>query len=255
MAADVRNAAGRTIAGSTPATQVAEDHRAGRAGRRGRRAGRRAAHRPGPAGRAGRALACEPDGAAARRAGVGPGRHETERFAVLLRELAAEGVAVVLVEHDMKLVMEVCDAIHVLDFGQIIAGRHAGGDPGRRRRARGLPRCRSHAERRLPSTPRRQPGDPTTRRCSSCAASEAALRAHRGAARHRPGRARRQRRRRARPERRRQDHDAAGLRPGCTEPTAGDVLWPGAGSTAPRPTTWPAPGCASSPRVAASSRT
>jgi branched-chain amino acid transport system ATP-binding protein len=28
---------------------------------------------------------------------------------------------VVLVEHDMQLVMDVCDTIHVLDFGRIIA--------------------------------------------------------------------------------------------------------------------------------------
>jgi branched-chain amino acid transport system ATP-binding protein len=46
---------------------------------------------------------------------------ETEEFASLLRELAQGGMAVVLVEHDMKLVMEVCDVINVLDFGSILA--------------------------------------------------------------------------------------------------------------------------------------
>jgi len=46
---------------------------------------------------------------------------ETEAFGRLLRELAHEGIAVVLVEHDMQLVMQVCDMIHVLDFGRIIA--------------------------------------------------------------------------------------------------------------------------------------
>ena len=59
----------------------------------------------------------------------------------LLRELAAEGMAVVLVEHDMQLVIGVCDVIHVLDFGRIIAVGHAGRDPGRPSRARGLPRA------------------------------------------------------------------------------------------------------------------
>ncbi len=45
---------------------------------------------------------------------------ETEHFADLLRELAAEGMAIVLVEHDMSLVMSVCDHIHVLDFGRLL---------------------------------------------------------------------------------------------------------------------------------------
>ncbi len=48
---------------------------------------------------------------------------ETETFGVLLRKLAAEeGTTVLLVEHDMTLVMAVCDQVHVLDFGNVIAG-------------------------------------------------------------------------------------------------------------------------------------
>ena len=46
---------------------------------------------------------------------------ETEAFGRLLRELAAEGRGIVMVEHDMDLVMSVCDEIHVLDFGKVIA--------------------------------------------------------------------------------------------------------------------------------------
>jgi len=46
---------------------------------------------------------------------------ETVEFARLLRALAADGIAVVLVEHDMQLVMQVCSFMHVLDFGRIIA--------------------------------------------------------------------------------------------------------------------------------------
>jgi branched-chain amino acid transport system ATP-binding protein len=46
---------------------------------------------------------------------------ETIAFALLLRELAADGMAVVLVEHDVALVMEVCAKVHVLDFGRVIA--------------------------------------------------------------------------------------------------------------------------------------
>jgi branched-chain amino acid transport system ATP-binding protein len=46
---------------------------------------------------------------------------ETHAFAELLAGLAAEGRSVLMVEHDMTLVMAVCDAIHVLDFGKVIA--------------------------------------------------------------------------------------------------------------------------------------
>jgi branched-chain amino acid transport system ATP-binding protein len=46
---------------------------------------------------------------------------ESAEFGRLLRELAGSGVAVLLVEHDVHLVMNVADVIHVLDFGQILA--------------------------------------------------------------------------------------------------------------------------------------
>jgi branched-chain amino acid transport system ATP-binding protein len=46
---------------------------------------------------------------------------ESESFADLLLELAAEGMAILLVEHDVQLVMEVCTHIYVLDFGAILA--------------------------------------------------------------------------------------------------------------------------------------
>jgi ABC-type branched-subunit amino acid transport system ATPase component len=47
--------------------------------------------------------------------------NETRRFAeILLRVVEERGVGVLLVEHDMSLVMDVCDAVHVLDFGRLI---------------------------------------------------------------------------------------------------------------------------------------
>lgn len=53
----------------------------------------------------------------------GSGLDETESTALgdLLVRLAADGMAVLLVEHDMELVMRVCDYIYVLDFGEVIA--------------------------------------------------------------------------------------------------------------------------------------
>jgi ABC-type branched-subunit amino acid transport system ATPase component/branched-subunit amino acid ABC-type transport system permease component len=45
---------------------------------------------------------------------------ETAALSSLLRELAVDGLAVLLVEHDMSFVMGACENIHVLDFGKII---------------------------------------------------------------------------------------------------------------------------------------
>jgi branched-chain amino acid transport system ATP-binding protein len=46
---------------------------------------------------------------------------ESSALGELLVSLAAEGRAVVLVEHDTDLVLRVCATVHVLDFGQVIA--------------------------------------------------------------------------------------------------------------------------------------
>jgi branched-chain amino acid transport system ATP-binding protein len=47
---------------------------------------------------------------------------ETRTFGAMLRRLAHDdGLTILLVEHDMGLVMDVCDRVHVLDFGQLIA--------------------------------------------------------------------------------------------------------------------------------------
>lgn len=56
----------------------------------------------------------------------GQTEEETEQFGELLRKLAREdGLGICLVEHDMSLVMKVCETIHVLDFGRIIASGSA----------------------------------------------------------------------------------------------------------------------------------
>jgi branched-chain amino acid transport system ATP-binding protein len=51
----------------------------------------------------------------------GLNEEETHEMGALLRTLVADGLAVLLVEHDMAFVMGLCEYIHVLDFGQIIA--------------------------------------------------------------------------------------------------------------------------------------
>jgi branched-chain amino acid transport system ATP-binding protein len=51
----------------------------------------------------------------------GQDEQETAAFSAVVREVAADGMAVVLVEHDIQLVMDVCDQIHVLDLGRVLA--------------------------------------------------------------------------------------------------------------------------------------
>ncbi|WP_308286983.1 ABC transporter ATP-binding protein [Actinomadura parmotrematis] len=69
----------------------------------------------------GRALAVRPRLLLLDEPAAGQDGPETERFAALLRSVAADGTAVVLVEHDTGLVMDVCDEVHVLDLGKVIA--------------------------------------------------------------------------------------------------------------------------------------
>ena len=52
----------------------------------------------------------------------GQTEEETEQFGELLKSLTRnDGLGICLVEHDMALVMNVCETIHVLDFGSMIA--------------------------------------------------------------------------------------------------------------------------------------
>jgi branched-chain amino acid transport system ATP-binding protein len=70
----------------------------------------------------GRALAVEPRLLLLDEPSSGLNEEESEDLGRLLRQLADdEGRAILLVEHDVDLVMSVCDWIDVLDFGQIIA--------------------------------------------------------------------------------------------------------------------------------------
>jgi len=68
-----------------------------------------------------RALAAEPKLILLDEPAAGLNREETAHLATLLRDIAASGVAVLLIEHDMSLVMSVADRVAVLDFGKLIA--------------------------------------------------------------------------------------------------------------------------------------
>ena len=68
-----------------------------------------------------RALAAEPKLLLLDEPAAGLNREETQRLANLLRQIAASGTAILLIEHDMSLVMNVAERIAVLDFGRVIA--------------------------------------------------------------------------------------------------------------------------------------
>ena len=69
----------------------------------------------------GRALMTQPKVLLLDEPASGQTEDETIIFGELLKKLTGEGTTIFLVEHDMALVMSVCEMIHVLDFGKIIA--------------------------------------------------------------------------------------------------------------------------------------
>ena len=69
----------------------------------------------------GRALATRPRMLLLDEVGSGLNHDETAVLGDLMLELTRDGTAIMLVEHDVELVMRVCDRIFVLDFGKIIA--------------------------------------------------------------------------------------------------------------------------------------
>ncbi len=68
-----------------------------------------------------RALACRPDTLLLDEPAAGLSAGEKDALAGLIARIASAGVRVILVEHDVKLVMQACSRIAVLDGGRLIA--------------------------------------------------------------------------------------------------------------------------------------
>ena len=68
-----------------------------------------------------RALATEPKLLALDEPAAGMNATETQGLKRLLEEIRRDGITILLIEHDMKLVMSVCDRVLVLDYGRKIA--------------------------------------------------------------------------------------------------------------------------------------
>ena len=68
-----------------------------------------------------RALATDPKLLALDEPAAGMNASETVALRKLLERIRADGTTILLIEHDMKLVMKVCDRVLVLDYGEKIA--------------------------------------------------------------------------------------------------------------------------------------
>ena len=68
-----------------------------------------------------RALATEPKLLALDEPAAGMNATETESLKSLLQTIRASGITVMLIEHDVKLILGLCDRVAVLDYGKKIA--------------------------------------------------------------------------------------------------------------------------------------
>jgi branched-chain amino acid transport system ATP-binding protein len=68
-----------------------------------------------------RALATDPKLVALDEPAAGMNATETATLRTLLEDIRRDGTTILLIEHDMKLVMSVCDRVLVLDYGRKIA--------------------------------------------------------------------------------------------------------------------------------------
>jgi branched-chain amino acid transport system ATP-binding protein len=68
-----------------------------------------------------RALATEPLLLALDEPAAGMNATETESLKILLKNIRSTGITVLLIEHDVKLIMGLCDRVAVLNYGKKIA--------------------------------------------------------------------------------------------------------------------------------------
>lgn len=68
-----------------------------------------------------RALATDPQLLALDEPAAGMNPKETEDLKALMQKIRADGITILLIEHDVKLMMGLCDRIAVLDYGKKIA--------------------------------------------------------------------------------------------------------------------------------------
>ena len=68
-----------------------------------------------------RALAAKPKLLCLDEPAAGLDTRESEELGVRLRALADKGQSMLLIEHDMSLVLGICDRVVVLEFGKVIA--------------------------------------------------------------------------------------------------------------------------------------
>ncbi len=68
-----------------------------------------------------RALATEPKLLALDEPAAGMNAAERVALGKLVRQIRADGITVLLIEHDVRLVMDLCDRVMVLDYGEKIA--------------------------------------------------------------------------------------------------------------------------------------
>ena len=69
----------------------------------------------------GKILATEPKLLALDEPAAGMNATEKVELTKLLRKIGEDGVTILIIEHDVKLVMGLCDELTVLDYGKILA--------------------------------------------------------------------------------------------------------------------------------------